>query len=90
MNHKIIFLVIGVYCIQASVISFVGNNSYSKECYYLALGEIKTNPGFNYTIKRTWTPAEMIAAKTNNKTVNPLDYIDIQGWTPYKIPSGFL
>lgn len=88
MNQNIFLLVICTIFLQANCLSLTRHDIYSNSCFYLPLGETKTNSDFTYTITKAWTPEQ--AGQIKNGTLNVSDFIDVKGWKPYGTSNYFL
>jgi hypothetical protein len=88
MNQNLLLLVIAILFSQVSTIHLQTHERYTDGCFYLPMGEIKTNPSFTYTVTKAWTKDEVSRIKSG--ALNIADYLTINGWTAYDKPNAFL
>jgi hypothetical protein len=85
MKGKIFVLTLAILFIGASTISLTKHEAYSDTCFYLPVGSLFTKRAFNYTITQAWTTEQQAQLKSG--ALNTSDFINVQGWKPYRRPN---
>jgi hypothetical protein len=85
MNGKIFVLALLVLFIQVDSISLTTHDAFTDTCFYLPVGNLYTTKRFNYTITQAWTAEQ--AAQLKSGALNTSDFINVEGWHPYRRPN---
>ncbi len=86
MSMKLILLAVACLLLQVCSLSLTHDSSIDV-CFYEPLGHIELNNRFKYTITKAWTAEE--GAQIKSGALNSSDFINVEGWTPYRKPIKF-
>jgi hypothetical protein len=86
MSMKLILLAVACLLLQVSSLSLTHDSSIDL-CFYEPLGHIDIAPRFKYTITKAWTAEE--GAQIKSGALNSSDFINVDGWFPYRQPIKF-